>query len=108
MTSVRVELGPRSYEVRIVSGAGPGAFGAFAREALDSRWAGRGCRSALVVTDENLGGLAGGYVEAIAGIDIRTSREVVPAGESSKSLDRASILYDRLVAMQADRHTCVI
>jgi 3-dehydroquinate synthase len=108
MTSVRVELGPRSYEVRILSGEGSEAFGTFAREALASQWAGRGCRSALVVTDENLDGMAGSYAEAMVGVDIAASLEVVPAGESSKSLDRASILYDRLVAMQADRHTCVI
>jgi 3-dehydroquinate synthase len=91
-----------------VSGAGGQAFGSFAREALASQWAGRGCRSALVVTDENLGEMASDYVEAMVGVDIAASLEVVPAGESSKSLDRASVLYDRLVAMQADRHTCVV
>ncbi|WP_435008163.1 3-dehydroquinate synthase [Tundrisphaera lichenicola] len=108
LTSVNVELGPRSYEVRIVSGAGAGDFGAFAREALGSRWAGRDCRSALLVTDENLEGMAGDYARALDGQGISTSTAVIPAGESSKSLDRASDLYDRLVAMRADRQTCVV
>ena len=108
MSSVRVELGSRSYEVRVVSGAGPGSFGRFAREALEGCWAGRGCRSALVVTDENVAGLAGGFVEALAGVEIAPSLEVLPAGEASKSLERASGLFDRLVAMKADRHTCVV
>ena len=108
MSSVRVELGLRSYEVRVVSGQGVGAFGRFAREALEGCWAGRGCRSALVVTDENLAGLAGGFVEALAGVEIASSLEVLPAGEASKSLERASRLFDRLVAMKADRHTCVV
>src|SRR5262245_2140789 len=47
---VRVELGPRSYEVRVVSGQGEG-FGAFARSALETTWSGRNCRRALLVTD---------------------------------------------------------
>jgi 3-dehydroquinate synthase len=108
MSSVRVELGPRSYEVRVVSGAGPDAFGRFAREALESRWAGRGCRSALVVTDEHLAGLAGGFVEGLIGVGIACSLEVLPPGEATKSLDHASSLFDRLVAIKADRQTCVV
>ena len=105
---VRVELGPRSYEVRVVSGEGPAAFGGFARAALEASWAGRGCRSGLVVTDENLAEMAGEFVEALVGVGIASSLEVLPAGEASKSLERASALYDRLVAMRADRHTCVV
>ncbi len=108
MSSVRVELGPRAYEVRVVSGEGTGAFGAFAREALETAWSGRGCRAGLVVTDENLAGLAGRFVEGLVDIGISSSLEVVPAGEATKSLDQAMSLYDRLVDMRADRHTCVV
>ena len=108
MSSVRVELGTRSYEVRVVSGEGPGAFGRFAREALEGCWAGRGCRSALVATDEHLAGMAGGFVEALVGVGIASSLDVLPAGEATKSLEHASSLFDRLVAMKADRHTCVV
>jgi 3-dehydroquinate synthase len=108
MSSVRVELGPRSYDVRVVSGESPRAFGEFARESLDSSWTGQGCRSALVVTDEHLTSLAGGFVEGLVGVGISTSLEVLPAGEASKSLDQAMRVYDRLVAIKADRHTCVV
>jgi 3-dehydroquinate synthase len=108
MANVRVELGSRSYEVRVVSGEGPAAFGRFARLALEKSWAGRGCRSALVVTDENVAPFAGGYVEALLAQGIAAGLKVVPAGEGSKSLDRAGAIFDQLVAMRADRHTCVV
>ena len=108
MSIVRVELGPRSYDVRVVSGEGPATFGKFAREALESRWSGRKCRSSLVVTDEHLAGLAGEFVEALVKVGIASSLAVVPSGEASKSLDQASRLFDQLVAMKADRHTCVV
>jgi 3-dehydroquinate synthase len=108
MLSVRVELGLRSYEVRVVSGERPGAFGRFAREALEASWAGRGCRSSLVVTDEHLSGMAGEFVEGLVGVGIASSLEVLPAGETTKSLEQAMNLYDRLVAMRAGRHTCVV
>ncbi len=92
----------------MVSGSGLGAFGAFVRECLGSRWAGRGCRSALVVTDDNLAGLAGRFVAELVEVGISSSLEVVQAGEGSKSLDSAMGLYDRLVALKADRQTCVV
>ena len=108
MSSVRVELGPRSYEVRVVSGESPGAFARFAVEALGASWAGRGCRSGLVLTDENLAGWAEGYARALSGVGISTSSMVLPPGEATKSLDRASEVIDRLIAIRADRHTCVV
>ncbi len=108
MIGVKVDLGSRSYEVRVVSGAGSGAFGGFVREVLGSRWAGRNCRSALVVTDENLVGAAGGFVSELTEIGIGASLETVPAGERSKSLEASLRLYDRLVAIRADRQTCVV
>ncbi len=108
MTSVRVDLGPRSHEVRIVEGEGPGGFARFARASLEATWAGRGCRSALVVTDDNLAALAEPFARALAGAGIAPTVATVPSGEASKSLDRASELYGRLVALKADRHTCVV
>jgi 3-dehydroquinate synthase len=61
-----------------------------------------------VVTDEHLAGLAGGFVEELVAVGIGSSLKVVPSGEASKSLDVAMELYDRLVAMKADRQTCVV
>ncbi len=104
---VRVELGPRSYEVHVVTGRADG-FGAFARAALDATWAGRTCRRALLVTDENVEAMARPYVAALEEVGITTTRAVVPSGEATKSLDRAADLYDDLVRLRADRHTAVV
>ncbi len=105
--SVPVDLGPRSYEVRVVTD-GLGDFGAFARSALDATWAGKGCRSALVVTDGNMETSVGPYVAALKVVGIAAEVAAVPPGEASKCLDVACGLYDRLIAMRADRHTVVV
>jgi 3-dehydroquinate synthase len=106
-TRVCVELGARSYEVRVVSGRQDG-FGEFARAALETSWGGRACRRALLVTDENVVVYQAHYADALARIGITPSRVVVPSGECSKSLARAADLYDELVKIRADRHTAVV
>ncbi|MDR3632522.1 MAG: 3-dehydroquinate synthase, partial [Isosphaeraceae bacterium] len=104
---VRVELGPRSYDVRVVSGH-TDRFGPFARAALETTWAGRSCQRALVVTDENVAPLHGPIVAGLADIGIIATLAVLPPGEATKSLDRAADLYEDLIRMRADRHTCVV
>src|SRR5206468_2122962 len=37
-----------------------------------------------------------------------TTLAVLPPGEASKCLEQASRLFDALIAMKADRHTCVV
>jgi 3-dehydroquinate synthase len=103
---VRLDVGPRSYEVRVVSGAD--GFGTFASAALNATWAGRTCRRALLITDENVAPLERPFVAALAALGITTTLAVVPSGERSKSLDRAADLYDDLVRLRADRHTAII
>jgi 3-dehydroquinate synthase len=105
--SVAVPLGARSYEVRVASG-GPGGFGRFARKALESTWAGRACRRALIVTDENVSALVGPYADGLRGEGIAPEVAVLPPGEATKSLARAETLYGLLIAMRADRHTAVV
>jgi 3-dehydroquinate synthase len=105
--TVRVCLGPRSYEVRVVTND-PGGFGPFARASLDRTWSGRPCRRALLVTDEHVASLAQPYMWALERVGIAASLAVVMPGEASKSLEHASDLYDRLVAMRADRHTAMV
>ena len=105
--TVRVSLGPRSYDVRVVSDAAA-AFGAFARQALDATWGGRSCRKALLVTDRNVAALALTYADALVATGIATTLAIVPPGEASKNLDRAVDLYDDLVRLRADRHTAVV
>ncbi|WP_422930701.1 3-dehydroquinate synthase [Singulisphaera sp. PoT] len=104
---VRVELGPRSYEVRVVSGDRDG-FAGFARSSLDATWSGRTCHRALLVTDENVAEYHTPLVEAFASVDITATLAVVPSGETSKSLAVASDLYDDLVRLRADRHTAIV
>src|SRR5262249_59636185 len=78
--------------------------------AVDSSWSGRGCRSALIVTDEHLAslGLIPGYRDTLTRIGIEPSVAVLPPGEATKSLAVASRLYDELVSLKADRHTAVV
>lgn len=104
---IPVPLGPRSYKVQVVSGQ-PEGFGPFARAALDASWAGRSCRRALLVTDEHLAPLADSLIAALRSVEIEAIPAVLPPGEATKSLDQAAALYDRLVAIRADRHTAVV
>ena len=108
MTRVRVELGPRAYEIAIGSEWPTADFGEFTRTCLDSTWAGRKCRSAFIITDQNVAALGETYLGAIEAIGLRTALASVAPGEASKSLDQAARLYGDLVAMKADRHTVVV
>jgi len=106
---VPVDLGPRSYVVRVGNGR-IDAFGAFVGQALDRSWAGRACRTALLVTDSNLAllGLPSKYEAALSAAGIPSVTVLVPPGEGSKSLAGAAKLYDALVAFKADRHTLIV
>jgi 3-dehydroquinate synthase len=104
---VPVSLGARSYQVRVVSGQ-TSDFGAFARSALGTTWAGRACRRALLVTDENVAPRAEPHAQALESVGIATSRTIMPPGEATKSLAHAADLFDALVKLKADRHTCVV
>src|SRR5262245_3243162 len=106
---VRVSLGERSYDIAIVTGQLP----EFA-ERLQAWMAARGFKtaggqSALIVTDGHVCHQHGAAVGAslhLAGF--RCEVALLEPGEQSKSQARASELYDRLVAMQADRQTVVV
>ncbi len=106
---VLVELGPRSYVVRVGDDR-LDAFGPFVRQALDRSWAGRASRAALIVTDSNLAalGLPSAYESALSAAGIAPVTVLVPPGEGSKSLAGAARLYDALVGFKADRHTVIV
>jgi 3-dehydroquinate synthase len=100
MTTIRVELGERSYDIRIVSDDRLG-LGPFAREHC--------CGSlAFVVSDEHVGQHADAAANALTAAGFRTALSVLPSGESQKALVMASHLYDGLAEMQADRNTLVV
>ncbi|MGE5192403.1 MAG: iron-containing alcohol dehydrogenase, partial [Deltaproteobacteria bacterium] len=107
--TVHVSLGDRSYDITIVTGQLP----AFA-ERLQGWLAARGLknpagRPVLVVTDGNVCHQHGAAVGAslhLAGFPCEIA--VLEPGEQTKSLTYASELYDKLVAMEADRQTVLV
>src|SRR5262249_16942313 len=108
-TCVRVELGPRAYDVRIVT-AQPGELGPFVRRVLNLSWSGSSCRLAMIVTDTHVANLplVSQCAAALSRVGLETSTAVLPAGEFSKSLASASRLFDELVDRRADRHTTIV
>jgi 3-dehydroquinate synthase len=100
MTSVHVNLGERSYDIAITT-ADQAGLGPFARQRS------RGSL-AVVVADENVVAHADAAAASLAAAGFRTNVKVEPAGETSKSLERAARLYDRLAELQADRKTLVV
>jgi 3-dehydroquinate synthase len=101
LMDIRVDLKDRAYDIRIGSGDREG-LGQFARR----RCAGS---RALVVTDEHVGPR---HEPAItrsleeAGFAVKSL--TLPAGEGVKSLSWASLLYDILADLRADRKTLVV
>ncbi|WP_240906911.1 3-dehydroquinate synthase [Paludisphaera rhizosphaerae] len=108
-TTVPVRLGERSYEITVSEG-GWEALPARLKAAMERTWAGRGCRKALILTDDNVAGLPfpDRVRSALESLGIEATTAVVPHGEASKGLTTAATLYEKLVAMAADRHTLVV
>lgn len=100
ISTIRVRLGPRSYDIAITSND-PGGLGPFARQRSPGS-------VAFVVTDEHVRGHAERAQAALAGAGFHTELAVMPAGEAQKSLASASSLYDLLAAIRADRATAVV
>ncbi len=101
MNTVRVNLGPRSYDIALTHGD-PAGVGAFTRRCLPRS------KLALVVGDENTRGHALAVEAALRAAHFQTRMALIPAGESSKSLGQAAELYDVLYEMAADRQTAVV
>jgi 3-dehydroquinate synthase len=101
MPTVRVNLGPRSYDIAFAAESLVGV-GAFARDRLPRS------RQALVVGDANTAGHAERVAAELIAAGMAVRRADVPAGESSKSLGQAARLYDVLADWPADRATAVV
>lgn len=108
VTTVHVDLGDRSYEIAIVSSA----LAAIAEQIgpWGDRFGGwpQTGRKAAIVTDANVQPHAEAVQHSLASNDWNTELIVIESGEQSKSLGVMSELYDRMVAMQADRRTLVV
>lgn len=100
MNKIRVQLGPRSYDIAVTSGDVSG-IGAFVRQRA------KGSR-ALIVTDEHVIEHADKVAASLRGAGFEPLLVTLPAGESQKSLATASYLYDQLAEAQADRKTLVV
>lgn len=101
MIRVPVRLGRRNYWID----TGPDLLGQIGAT-LSGLAKGR---QALVVTDEEVGRLySARVVESMRSKGFDADLAVVPPGESTKSIEWASRLYDRLVEKNADRQTVVV
>ena len=127
--SISVELGPRTYEIPIVSHQlahcakiferwwyiRDGMSSAFCTKAPPdgSVWVAEKRQVArpltLIVTDSNVAESHAATVrQSLIADGWRCETEILPAGERSKSLDVLSNVYDRLIKLNADRRTLII
>ncbi len=100
MDTVRVNLGPRSYDIVVTTGDAIG-LSVFARERLEGNLA-------VVVTDTNVQAQAVAVTKALERAGLQTVPVVLPPGETQKALSSASLLYDRLIELHADRRTAIV
>jgi len=99
--SVRVELGDRSYSIRIGRGTLVHAGPAIARAT--------GARRVAIVTERGVGRrYAPALLRSLSAAGVVATRIDVPAGDASKSLSRASLLYDTLLARGLDRSSALV
>jgi 3-dehydroquinate synthase len=96
---IRVNLGPRSYDIVVVSGDATG-LGPFARER---------CRgtTTLVVGDDNTRASTEAVARSLQSAGFGATCAIVQAGEASKALVVCAHLYDALSRIPADRQTLV-
>ncbi|QEL15760.1 3-dehydroquinate synthase [Limnoglobus roseus] len=100
MEPVRVNLGPRSYDIRFAGDLG--SFADFVRLSVPR------AKLALVVADTHTERHATTVRDALESVGLRTGMAVVPSGESSKSLAEFGKLLDALADLPADRQTAVV
>jgi 3-dehydroquinate synthase len=101
MSTVRLELGERSYDIRIEQGA-LALVGGLVAESCPSK-------SAAVVTNPRVGGLyAQRVLESLAASGIKAVLVTIPDGERYKSLSVCRRIYSDLLAAGLDRGSVVV
>ncbi len=99
-THVRVNLGPRSYDI-VVGSQRLARLGSFARERNQGTLA-------VIVTDDNVRSHAAKAEQSLQETGLKSRLVSLPPGEESKSLGTVSRLYDELAEARADRRTLVV
>jgi 3-dehydroquinate synthase len=100
MQTISVNLGPRSYDIAVTSGAaGLAEFVKKCRPKLSG---------AFVVGDANTAAHASAIATTLTGAGFALRSEALPAGENTKRLEMAAGLYDLLAAWPADRQTLIV
>ena len=102
MDTVRVNLGPRSYDIALVHREAASGVGAFVRAALPM------ASTALVVCDSNTQAHGRAVEATLSASGLHAGFATVPAGEASKCLEQLATLYDALYELAADRNTAVV
>src|SRR5216110_3339988 len=97
---IRVDIGPRSYDIAVVT-SDPAGVGPFVRERCPGP-------QALVVADENVLKHAETVARSLYTAGCKPDLASVSPGEASKCLGMAARLYDALANLPADRQTPVI
>jgi 3-dehydroquinate synthase len=100
MSTVRVNLGPRSYDIAINDNDRD--LGTFCRTSAPKS------QLAFVVGDANVLPHIAAVSDSLKQIGFLTESATVPAGEASKSLAMSEMLYGRLADLNADRATLIV
>jgi 3-dehydroquinate synthase len=101
VNSIRVQAGERSYEVMI--GAG---ILSQAGSLIAAKLKGPAC---AIVSDEKVAGLFGDAVfKSLTAAGFRPAMVTVPAGEQSKTMERAESICDRMIEAGLDRSSFVV
>src|SRR5882757_3635276 len=101
MPAVRVNFGPRSYDIALTTADAAGV-GPFVRKRLPQS------RLALVVCDRNTEAHGRTVESSLQAARFRTGLAAIPSGENSKTLAEAARLYDALYDLSADRKTAIV
>lgn len=100
--TVRVDLGPRSYDIRIGAGI-------LDEVAASVRSAAPGAAHAVVITDAHVEDAHGaGAAGRLAEDGLEVDLVVIEPGETSKSVETAAALWERLLETGADRATVAV
>lgn len=101
MLEVTVQGGTNSYSALIESGLIERSGGAIARVIPSRRCA--------VISDSNVAALFSEKLQrSLAGAGVTSTLIVIPAGESSKSLEQVSVICEQMIAAGLDRTSFVI